>query len=132
MGGRGASYGESLSGKKYRTEYKSYGQTGNIKIVKYKDAEEAKAPLETMANNRIYATLDANNNIKYITFYNADGTKRKQIDLYGKPHKKIKPPHTHLGYEHSEDGFRDITEKELEVIIRAEEFWKKRRKKLGL
>ena len=48
MGGRGASSGISESGRKYGTEFTTLLQEGNIKFVKYNDANNAKDPLETM------------------------------------------------------------------------------------
>lgn len=38
MGGRGASSGTSLSGRKYGTEYHTVLKSGNIKFLKYNDS----------------------------------------------------------------------------------------------
>ena len=49
MGGRGASSGISESGRKYGTEFTTRLKEGNIKFVKYNDANNAKDPLERLA-----------------------------------------------------------------------------------
>lgn len=68
MGGRGSSSGMSDKGKKYGTEYETLYQSGNIKYVKY-NGKATTAPMETMTNGRIYATVDGNNVVKHITYY---------------------------------------------------------------
>ena len=68
MGGRGASSGISDSGKRYGAEYTTIAQFGNIKVIRTNDGG-AKAPMETMTQGRIYATVDKFNDIKYITFH---------------------------------------------------------------
>ena len=82
MGGRGASSGISDSGKRYGTEYKTIAQFGNVKVVRANDGG-AKAPMETMTPGRVYATVDKFNDIKYITFHDAEGERVKQIDVKG-------------------------------------------------
>lgn len=96
MGGRGASSGLSDKGKRYGTEYKTLAQFGNVKVVRANDGG-AKSPMETMTPGRIYATVDKFNDIKYITFHDADGERVKQIDVKGKKHNGALP-HTHNGY----------------------------------
>lgn len=60
MGGRGASSGISVSGKKYGTEYETLLAVSNIKFVKRLDNSQ-NAPLETMTRGRVYVTIGANN-----------------------------------------------------------------------
>ncbi len=86
MGGRGASSGISVSGKKYGTEYRTVLQSGNIKFVKYNDAKTAKTPMETMTRGRIYVTVTAQDKLKAITFYDKSGKRSSQIDLGGHTH----------------------------------------------
>lgn len=67
------------------------------------------APLETMTKNRVYVTVaNKKNEPKYITYFDKENKRFKQIDLSGNIHvtakRKIAPPHTHLGYEHDEKG----------------------------
>lgn len=107
MGGRGASSGISVKGKKYGSEYRTLYQSGNIKFLKYNDSNNSKTPMETMTKGRVYAIINSNNEIKSITTYDEDGKRNKQIDVFGKPHKidgKYELPHTHLGYLHDENG----------------------------
>ena len=96
MGGRGSSSGISDAGKRYRTEYKTLAQFGNVKVVKY-NGGNAKSPMETMTPGRVYATVDKNNDIKFITFHDANGERMKQVDIKGVPHAGALP-HTHSGY----------------------------------
>ena len=98
MGGRGLSSGISASGKKYGTEYETLYQSGNIKFVRYK-GKSATAPMETMTKGRIYATVNRNNEIKSITYYDKHNKRYKQIDLtHGhNVNGKVENPHTHKG-----------------------------------
>ncbi len=132
MGGRGASSGMSDSGKPYGSEYKTLAQFGNIKVVKYLDTNSTKSPMETMTRGRVYATLDGNNNIKYITFYDVEGERTRQIDVTGPKHGELEVPHTHIGYEHDEYGTRKPNAKEQKIIDRILLLWDRKRKKIGL
>lgn len=119
MGGRGASSGMSVKGKKYGTEYTTLLQVDNIKYVKYNDSNSVKAPMETMTKNRIYATIDSNNDVRYITFYDENGKRFKQIDVKGRPHiinGEPKLPHTHYGYEHDEYGTYELSAGETSLV----------------
>lgn len=90
-------------------------------MVQSTDAEiKVRAPLETMTRQRIYATVDRNNNIKYISFYK-NGKRWKTLDVYGRAHQGINPPHVHYGYNHSENGFRNARPSEkrfIELLLR--------------
>ncbi|MDR2957529.1 MAG: hypothetical protein LBU61_05025 [Coriobacteriales bacterium] len=100
MGGRGAASGVSNQGIRYGNEYVSIVIADNIKFVQRKKGAST-APLETMSaeKNRVYVTINNQNVIKTITFYDKSGKKRRQIDLtahHGNPN-----PHIHEGYGHS-------------------------------
>ena len=132
MGGRGSSSGMSDSGKKYGTEYRTIAQFGNIKVLKYKDSDTAKAPLETMTPGRVYATVDKFNDIKNITFYDSNLERSRQIDIKGKQHEKV-IPHTHNGYEHDEHGtYLGVYQKDKIIVDRVLKQWEVKRKKLNL
>ncbi|SDJ48373.1 hypothetical protein SAMN04487760_10768 [Lachnospiraceae bacterium G41] len=127
MGGRGSSSGISLSGKRYGTEYKSLVTYGNIKFVVSLDSNTT-SPMETMTKNRVYVTLDQDGNPKFISYYDKDNKRRKQIDL-DKPHKGILP-HTHHGYFHNENdskkGAANPTTKERNLVDLVNKVWKER------
>lgn len=64
MGSRGAASG---AGKHpYGSEYKTVLQDGNIKFVKYRLADNAKAPLETQTKGRVYVTVNSEDKPAYI------------------------------------------------------------------
>lgn len=128
MGGRGSSTGVSVKGRPYGTEYKSLLTSGNIKyIVRLND--NTTAPMETMTSNRVYVTLDSDGNPKYISYYDRENKRKKQIDL-DKPHHDILP-HTHHGYEHNENdgpkGATRLTDKERRMVDRVEKVWKEKK-----
>lgn len=131
MGGRGASSGLADNGKRYGTEYKTIAQFGNIKVVKPNDGG-AKSPMETMTPGRVYATLDKFNDIKYISFYDSEMERNKQIDVKGKKHDGALP-HTHNGYEHDEYGtYPGMSAKDGKMVERILTAWDRKRKKLNL
>lgn len=107
MGGRGASLGISVKGKKYGTEFKTLLNVGNIKFVKHNDSAASKTPMETMSKGRVYVTVNNKDELKSITFYDNNNKRYKQIDLTGKAHAingKYVLPHVHMGYTHNEYG----------------------------
>lgn len=128
MGGRGSSSGISDAGKIYGTEYKSLLTYGNIKYVVRLD-NSASAPMETMTNNRVYVTLSPEGNPKYISYYDKENKRKKQIDL-DKPHRGVSP-HTHHGYEHNEHdsakGFAHLTPQEKEMVGRINKVWREKK-----
>lgn len=99
MGGCGANSGMSVTGKPYGSEYRTVYQSGNIKFISPTDGQ-VKAPLETMTRGRVYVTLNKNDNIKAITYYDTEKKRINQIDL-DRPHDKVSP-HTHHDYIHNE------------------------------
>ncbi len=124
MGGRGSSTGVSTKGKVYGSEYRSLLTNGNIKFVVPLSGNTT-APMETMTNNRVYVTLDGKGDPKYISYYDQDNKRKKQIDL-DKPHYGVSP-HTHHGYNHNEKdtnkGFAHLTEKEVQMVNRVNHIW---------
>ena len=127
MGGRGSSSGVSNSGKPYGTEFATLLQISNIKYVRHNKGS-ATAPMETMTRGRVYVTVNADNALKYITYYDKKNKRFKQIDLT-RPHKingVMTIPHTHKGYEHSEKGVYNVSIKEQEMIDRVTKIWHNR------
>lgn len=101
MGGRGAASG--LSKHKYGTEYRSLLQVGNVKYVRNALKSSASAPLETKVKGRIYAVINAKDELRSINFYDKDGKRYKRIDVKGPAHpgkdgKKVLTPHVQYGY----------------------------------
>lgn len=128
MGGRGASSGISKKGKTYGSEYTTLLEYNNVKFVKYNDGN-ATAPMETMNQNRIYVTINNQDKIKFITFYDEDNKRYKQIDL-DTSHKDIKGTHKHIGYEHDENGTYRLNIKEKKLVEKVRNIWYNRNKKL--
>lgn len=124
MGGRGSSSGISANGKEYGTEYSTVYQSGNIKFV-VSNSGSAKNPIETMTKGRVYAAVNANNEVKSISYYDSSNKRTKTIDL-GHYHNKIKP-HTHHGYLHNENdspkGAAKLTTKERKMVERILKLW---------
>ena len=125
MGSRGASSGIAKNGKRYGTEYRTIYQSGNIKFV-MKNQGRATAPMETMTRGRVYATVNTQDQIKHITYYDKHNKRYKQIDVEGPGHivngAKI-IPHTHKGYEHIEHGTRAPSQREWRMIERVRRTW---------
>lgn len=83
-----------------------------------------------MTKNRVYVTLDkSTGEPKYISYYDKENKKRKQIDLQHE-HAGLKP-HVHHGYEHNENGApkgaSKLTPKETKLVNTAFEVWKEKR-----
>lgn len=127
MGGRGSSSGISLKGRPYGTEYKSLHTAGNVKFVVYKYGNPT-APMETMTKGRVYVTLDGEGKPKFISYYDSNNKRKKQIDL-DTPHMGVLP-HTHHGYYHKENdtskGFAHLTDKECAMVDRVGEIWREK------
>jgi len=121
MGGRGASSGISDKGKKYGTEYNTLLQSGNIKFVRNADGSSTSTPIETMTKGRVYVTVNKDNKLKSITYYDKNNKRFKQVDLTHQ-HEGLMQ-HTHKGYFHDEKGTRDINEKEKKMIERIYKIW---------
>lgn len=126
MGGRGASSGVSDKGKPYGTEYTTLLTSGNIKFVCYNDSGSAKTPMETMTSGRVYVTVNGQNELKSITYYDKHNKRFKQIDMSGNAHMikgKRTLPHTHKGYTHNEKGDYNVSDKERKMIDRVKSTW---------
>lgn len=118
MGSIGAASG---TGKHpYGSEYKTVLQDGNIKFVKYRLADNAKAPLETQTKGRVYVTVNNDNELSFISYYDRKGKRSKTIDLLHAHDGKL--PHSHTGYEH--DGkAADLTDEEKKLLARVRKAW---------
>lgn len=127
MGGRGASSGRYKRNGAWHTygdEYHTVMQRRNVKFVKINQGS-ATAPMETQTQGRIYVTVNKNDELKSISYYRGNGSRRKQIDLDHKhpvDGEKISP-HTHLGYVHDEHGTRAPTKKEKKMIDAVSKMW---------
>lgn len=125
MGGRGASLGVSVKGKKYGSEYKTILKHGNIKFVKARDAESNKSPQETMTEGRVYVYVNSKNTLKSIVYFDTSNKRTKVIDL-DKEHKGMKP-HTHHGYKHNENdgkkGASKLSLKEGKMVEKVNKIW---------
>lgn len=131
MGGRGASSGVSYrNGVKYEygTEFKSVLRSSNIKFVRVREGS-ARTPMETMTKGRVYVTVNQDNNLKAITYYDQSGKRMKQIDLDHKHNKEI--PHVHHGYNHNEKdgkkGAANLTPEEKKMVERVRHLWYNRK-----
>lgn len=137
MGGRGASTNQEIDSKgnpiSYGSKYHTVLQSGNIKFVKQNDTTKSvKTPMETQTKNRVYVTVNHQDEIKSITYYDKENKRKKQIDVKGKTHRiKGKPtiPHTHEGYEHIEQGTRNLATKEKKMVERIVKLWNNRASK---
>lgn len=128
MGGRGASSGMSEKGKPYGSEFRTLLKAGNVKFVKQNAALNAKDPLETMTKGRIYATINDEDKINAISYYDADGKRVKTINLLHS-HEQFKGVHTHIGYYHDEGGTRALTADEKKLVAFVKKAWYNRHSK---
>lgn len=87
--------------------------------------------METMTKGRVYVTIGADGDPKFISYYDNANKRAKQIDL-DRPHKGVSP-HTHHGYEHNENdtakGYANLTAKEKKMIERVKRIWYNRHSK---
>jgi hypothetical protein len=132
MGGRGASSGRSKKSKLYGTEYTTLHTDGNIKFVRY-NGGNAKTPMETMTKGRIYGTVNNQDVLKSLTFFDSVNKRNKQIDLEGVPHRVngvLTLPHVHYGYNHEEyRGTQALSSKDIKIVEKAVNSWYNRNKK---
>jgi hypothetical protein len=83
--------------------------------------------METMTKGRIYVTLDYLDEPKFISYYDTQNKRAKQIDLDpDRPHAGM-TPHTHHGYMHNENdgkkGATNLTVKERKMVERVRKIW---------
>ena len=125
MGGRGARSGAAKLS--YGSEFKRVFQHDNIKFVVTAAGQNTTAPMETKTDGRVYVTLDYKNEPKFISFYDDNGMRYKQIDLSGKGHmidgEFVPPPHVHFGYNHDENGSAKVTADDIKFIERVKTIW---------
>lgn len=135
MGGRGASSGISIYGKKYGTEYHTikakdengkdvYLKSGNIKFILANEQGAQKAPMETRTEDRIYVFVSNNKKFRgprSIVYFDKNLKRNKQIDLTH--FHNGEKPHTHLGYWHDEHGTRKPTMSERKIIAKVHKMW---------
>jgi hypothetical protein len=126
MGGRGASSGTSVKGNRYGSQYHAVYQSGNIKFVT-KNARDSETLMETMTRGRVYVHVEGDE-LKSVVYFDNDGRRSKQIDL-DHVHKG-ETPHTHHGYNHSENdsakGAAGLTTEERAMVDRVRKLWNNR------
>lgn len=124
FGGRGSRSGKSNKGKPYGSEYRTVLTAGNIKFI-IPNSGAATAPMETMTSGRVYVTVNEDGVLKFISYYDKQNKRVKQIDL-DRPHAGV-VPHTHHGYEHNENdtvkGFAHLTDEEKRMVERVIKIW---------
>lgn len=123
-GGRGSASGFSDSGKKYGTEYHTAYKLGNIKFIKINEGNIT-APFETMTKGRVYVTVNSQDKLKSLVFFDKHNKRYKQIDI-DHPHRingVWTNPHTHKGYFHSEKGTFTLSEKERKIVDKVIKIW---------
>lgn len=119
MGGNGAS-----SSSDYGREYSTVLIKGNnVKFVK-RNKKGANAPLETKTKNRVYATVDEDSRVKYISFYDKQGKRTKTIDIDYRPNEPHGKYHAHDGYYHTGKD-RPLSKKEKRILHQTLAYWEK-------
>lgn len=111
----------------YGKDFYSVYEFENIKFVKPTKVNTT-APRLTQTPGRVYVTLDTENELKFISFYDKENKRYKTIDLDhrhtidGTPEK----PHVHLGYNHDENGSRALDDSEKEFVEMVKKIWNNR------
>lgn len=116
----------SVNGKPYGSEYTTVLEVKNIKYVIQNDKGSVKTPMETKTQGRVYVTVNHDNTVKAITYYDNELKRNKQIDVAGQYHKvngKSILPHTHKGYLHDEKGTFALSTKEKRMVARVLNIW---------
>ena len=116
--------GEKYSSKGYGNEYEKLYELGNIKFVRSTDGS-ATAPMYTQTQGRVYVTVNKHNKLKYITYYDKNLLKYKQIDLsQAHPVNGVKTsPHMHKGLTHEEKGSYFLSTNELKMVYKVRKIW---------
>lgn len=96
----------------------------NIKFVRHNDGS-ATAPMETMSPRRVYVTINENNKIKSIAYFDKSNKRYKQVDLDHSHYVdgKQTSPHTHMGYFHDENGTRELNTEEKKLLEKVKKEW---------
>lgn len=120
--------GKSKTGKEapYGTEFKTVLKSGNIKFIKYKGHGESTNPRITKTRGRVYVTVNKNDTLKSIIYFDNKNKRKKQIDL-DHPHKGLEL-HVHHGYNHieyetSKRGATRLTPQEKRMVERVQKLW---------
>lgn len=126
MGGRGASSGEYYvrNGKTYQygSEYKTVLEYGRIKYVK-SNSNSVTAPTETQTKGRIYVTVNNKDELRYVTFYDNNNKRYKQIDLQKHIiNGKLKEYHKHSGYKHNGKP-TELNKREYKLVEKIYNKW---------
>jgi hypothetical protein len=84
-----------------------------------------------MTKGRVYVTINADNEPKFISYYDTHNKRSKTIDL-DKPHNGLSP-HVHHGYEHNENdgprGATGLSTKERKMVDNVRRLWYNRNSK---
>lgn len=127
MGGRGASSGISKYGNAYGSQYRTVLESGNVKFVTKREGA-TESLQETMTRGRVYVRVDGGDNLREIVYFDSDNKRSRQIDL-AHFHDGLKP-HTHHGYDHSENdspkGYSRLTTSEKRMVERVRRIWDNR------
>ena len=116
----------SPGAKRYGTEYTTLHTSGNIKFIRYNDADSAKPPMSTQTAGRIYGVISTNDELRTIVFFDETNNRYKQIDVEGTPHKidgEYVIPHTHYGFYHDENGTYKPTPDEQKIVDKMKRIW---------
>lgn len=111
----------------YGGEYRSIAtfntSRGEVKVIKQRNGDNNKKPLETRTPNRIYATVDSDGEINNIYFYDENGKSREEWNIRGHYHYDMEK-HKHVGYYHAEEGTFELSEPELEYAEEVRRKWR--------
>lgn len=143
MGGRGASSGtyrirmnQDVLDLEYGDEFKSLARfstaRGEVKVLENEPSIRKKAPMETMTPNRIYAMADRTGRISDIIFFDGNGKRSEvwHISTNEKSHIHGRSAnHKHIGYEHDENGFRELNKSEKRFAKEVNRKWARSAKK---
>ena len=120
MGGRGASSGVSVGGKRYGTQYHTVLQDGNIKFVT-KNKRTSEALMETMTPGRIYVETGGRELLRIVIF-DAENKRKHVIER----DKRTGEWHVHRGYFHGEkgtSGHEPMTEADKALLDKVKRMW---------
>lgn len=80
-----------------------------------------------MTVGRVYVTVNASNQLAALTYYDTEGKRNKTVDLNHRHDGK--QPHTHHGYNHSEDGTTGLSSKEAALVDFVRKVWYSKQRK---
>lgn len=120
MGGRGASSGKSIWGRKYGSQYHTVIQADNVKFVQ-KNSRKSESLLETMTPGRVYAEVGGKDLLRII-FFDSENKRNRVIEH----DKRNNTWHVHEGYyhtEYSDNEHEDLTERDKKILARVRSIW---------